>query len=73
MRISIISGKHRGRDGEMRGDLDERKRTLGKDGKVQVWLPGNSFPVFVRTKHLDNQLPLPLGDGLTRDNPHRST
>lgn len=60
MKVLVISGQHRGRSGDINGDFTERKKTLGRDGKVMVKFPQNNFPVFIRIKHLseDDELPL---------------
>lgn len=60
MKVLVISGQHRGLSGDINGDFSERKKTLGKDGKVMVRFAKNNFPVFIRLKHLveDDELPL---------------
>lgn len=58
MKVIVTGGQHRGKTGIMNGDLSERKKTLGRDGKVMVKFysskviikPGDI--VFIRTKHL---------------------
>jgi hypothetical protein len=56
MKVKIISGQYKGRTGSIRGDLDERRKTLGAQGKV-VFHPDNSPPNCfpVRIKHLSNE------------------
>lgn len=55
MKVIVISGHHKGIVGDMRGDLDERRKTLGKDGKISIRtdakFPNNYF--LVRIKHVE--------------------
>lgn len=54
MKVTITSGQMRGQGGTINGDLAERKRTLGKDGKVMVRLHKTDKIVWIRTKHLSD-------------------
>lgn len=55
MIVRIISGQHNGIVGTMNGDLVERKKTLGKDGKVQVFTQEKRPRdiLLIRTRHLE--------------------
>jgi len=53
MKVTIITGQHKGLRGDMQGDLTERRKTLGKDGKI-VFRPDNNpaRSFLVRIKHV---------------------
>lgn len=67
MKVTVISGVHKGKTGSINGDLAERKKTLGRDGKVMVKFYDNVMRaakpgeiVFIRTKHLIENMELAL-------------
>lgn len=53
MKVTIITGQHKGLRGDMQGDLIERRKTLGKDGKIVFRPDSNPAKCFlVRIKHV---------------------
>lgn len=57
MKVLVRSGHHRGLTGNIRGDLDERRKTLGREGKVIVrdtGLPKPNDMIQIKLKHLDH-------------------
>lgn len=65
VKIKVISGQHSGKTGRINGDLIERTKTLGRDGKVFVYFDGghdfgfapkNMLPI--RIKHLMEEMDL---------------
>lgn len=53
--VRVISGQRSGVTGSMKGDLEEHRKRLGRDGKVLIYtqLRKPDDMLLVRVKHLE--------------------
>jgi hypothetical protein len=55
VKVIITSGRHKGTVGDMPGDLYERRKTLGKEGKtlISTSLKYPNDKMLIRLKHVE--------------------